>query len=151
MRKIIGAFVLLTVGINAVADHSCLVNATNSDLVNEVSRRLQGTTPPPPPAGATVVLSCDSYRLKISLTPAVGNEVSTYVDGNDAASCQSTLQSVGGPVISINRKKIIGICDTYRLKRVELNPLGEAKALSYMDLSNAKECATTADALNKVF
>lgn len=139
-------FILLTLSSAVFADHECLIKATNQELLSEVSRRMG--TPGTGLEKGSVILGCESYRLKMSVVSSSGKEGSGYMDGSSTTNCQSVLAQTGS-AFEIYQSKIVAICESYRLKRSMLKAEGAVQTLTHIDYSNTNDCQAAADAINK--
>lgn len=134
------------------ADAQCLHNASNSDLIAELSSRLSngssgGTTTT---AGAAGSFTCDSStNLTIGIIGPTGQEQTKEIFTGSASACQTAATKLGQTRGSITHTSLIGVCDSStNLVRFSATPDGALTQLSSVFTGSASSCSTQADAMN---
>lgn len=147
-RAILGT--LLSVATTAGAANVCLQQATNQELVNELSRRLYvggggGGT------GAQANYSCDAYGdLRLGLVGPTGEEAKADVSVRNVSLCSRQRDTLTQYRTRINGVSLVGVCDLYGdLIRFSLTTDGRLQKLSDVTIRNMDLCLKQADAMNQ--
>lgn len=121
-----------------------LHEATNEQLLSELSRRLSQT--PPAPVEAFASYMCNpQYEMKIELVAESGSAVSESV--YLGASCGSTAQKLTEKRSRITKTTVIAVCTPqYSLIKYSLTPAGALKKIS--DTYIGSGCSQQADQIN---
>lgn len=135
---------LAVLGSVARADHSCLNQATNSELLNEIGRRLD-VGGPGTGAVSQATFTCDQYnRLNVSLTNLTAGTSTNFQEYSNQ--CAADRDFFAKKLKQIRDGKIIAWCDQYsRVVKVLLMASGQSKLIS-QDYSN--NCRADADGIN---
>ncbi len=134
------------------ADAQCLHNASNADLITELSTRLNGgSSGGTTTASAAGSFTCDSStNLTIGIVGANGAEQTKQVFTGSAQACQTAATKLGQTRGSITKTALIGVCDSStNLVRFSATPDGTLTQLSSVFTGSASSCSTQADSLNQ--
>lgn len=144
--KLVAMIILLFVAISSpsFADHSCLSDASKQELLNEVSRRMNGSGPGS--QSVVVSLTCNSYQLQIHLTSLDGAVGSSSMNFSNSAACSSYIAEFGSNS-TLRSNKIIGSCNSYQLVRKLIKLNATVEDLPSINYSNSTECESAALAL----
>jgi hypothetical protein len=150
MRIVAGALIacLSLFSIHASAT-DCLEQSTNSELLRELDRRLQGGSGGGS-EGAIATFSCDgSTNLHISLVGSSGLEKAAQVYIGSTSRCEQLVGQLERTRSRILSTSLIGICDsaTYLL-RYSLTPAGGLTELSKRYIGSSSRCEEEAAKLN---
>jgi hypothetical protein len=132
------------------ADAQCLHNASNADLVAELSTRLSSSGGTTTTSGAAGSFTCDSStNLTIGIIGPTGTEQTKEIFTGSAATCQTAATKLNATRGSITHTALIGVCDSStNLQRFSATPDGALTQLSAVFTGSASSCATQADAMN---
>ena len=134
----------------AVAANACLHQATNDDLVNELSRRLYvggGSGG----SGAQANYSCDLYGdLRMGLIGPMGTEVKVDVTVRNAQVCAAQRTNLAQMRSRISSVSMVAACDLYGdLERYSFTPDGRIQKLAGVTIRNMSVCLEQARNLNQ--
>ena len=137
--------ILLTFFVTASAFAVDLSNATNQQLLDEVSRRMTGMSP-----GGSAIASyiCDSAYLKISVIgEKTSGSASIYLGSLDKCLEQATpLNKYKSKVYAL---MIAAVCDSAYLKRYGLYTSGELKEVDSVYMGSYDKCIIQAKQINE--
>jgi len=143
------ALSLVLAGTSAHAAPSCLKLVSDSDLLAEVSNRMNSHTTPADSALAS--FSCRFQTLTVSLVnPQTGAEAKEDLQLTDASSCsqlETSLSSKIGNKTLMNPALIAG-CRFNTLMRVSLSPNGTLAHLQDQQMTDAASCGAARDRIN---
>lgn len=151
LRLLVAAATLL--GASSAPANMCLQQATNAELLNELSRRLQsGGGDGSCLGGAQATYTCDRYgfgNLEIALVGLTGSEMKVQVPVRDAQRCARQRDVLSQFRSRITQLAVIGVCDSNGdLWRFSLTPYG-IKRISEIIIRDVETCLQQADAMNR--
>lgn len=140
MKRIALVLGLITSAVFAVD----LTQATNAQLLDELSRRLTGGQ-----SGTTAFANylCDSNYLKVSLVGEKTGETSLYLGSQER--CTQQTQILNRFKSKISSLTVIALCDSNYLKRFKLLPSGEVKEIDSLYLGDYNKCFDQARPINQ--
>ncbi len=150
MKRLLIATALLALGTSsiALANEHCLENATHSELLRELERRLYNGGMGG--SSATVSYQCDnSAYLMVSVLAPNGSEVAIreYIGMNSR--CHAYAAELRQYRSRINSTTIIAICDTSAyLKRYSITPQGVLNELTKHYIGSQSRCEEEQRAIN---
>jgi hypothetical protein len=140
-------------GASSAQANLCLQQATNAELVNELSRRLHfgGGGGNGGLGGAQATCRCDLYGdLQLGLIGPTGSEAKADVTVRNAQTCARQRDVLSQFRSRITQISLVGVCDLYGdLQRFSLTPDGTFKRLSEVTIRNVETCLRQADAMNR--
>ncbi len=127
----------------------CLQQASNQDLVNELSRRLYvggGIG-----SGAQANYSCDLYGdLRMGLLGPSGTEVKVDISVRNAQVCAAQRTQLTQLRSRIHSVSMVAACDLYGdLERYSFTPDGRIQKLAGVAIRNMNVCLEQARTLNQ--
>ena len=137
-------------GATTASANVCLQQASNADLVSELSRRLYvggggGGF------GAQATYTCDLYGdLRVGLIGISGAEAKADVTVRNVQNCTRQTTLLSQTRSRISQVTLIGVCDLYGdMQRFSLTPDGTVRRLSEVTIRNFDTCMRQAEALNR--
>jgi hypothetical protein len=131
------------------SSQQCLRQASNADLLAELSSRLQsgGTNPS---GGAVASYSCDSSaQLNISVVSPAGAEHTAQVYIGNSANCQAVMQTLNRNRHSITATELVAVCDSSaQVNRFSVTPAGDLTTLSSIYVGNMDQCLALANQID---
>ena len=147
LRLLICATMTMMAGLSFA---ECLPQASNDEILRELSRRLNGG---PNPGGNESVASysCDAYGdLEISLVGPTGFEKKSKVMVRSQDNCANQAANLRAHRSRVTRVLLAGICDAYGdLHRFSLTQNGELGDLGTTMIRNAEACLQQAANINQ--
>jgi hypothetical protein len=130
------------------SSQQCLHQASNADLIAELSSRLQSG--PTNPGGAVASYSCDSSaQLNISVVSPTGAEHTAQVYVGNGANCQAVMQTLNRNRHSIATTELIAVCDSSaQVNRFSVTPDGNLQTLSSIYVGNMDQCLAQANQID---
>lgn len=144
--------IVTALGVTTAEANVCLQQATNAELVNELSRRLHGGGGGGGGfGGAQASYMCDLYGdLQIGLIGLSGQEAKADVTIRNAGTCGRQRDVLSQFRSRINGVAVLGVCNLYGdLQRFSMTTEGRIQPLSEITIRNMETCLRQADAMNK--
>ena len=149
MKSLLLAVIALAFSATTYAN-TCVEDATNQELMDEISRRLYIGDPGP---GDDILISatCNSYQLELTNTNLnKGTETNLTMNVGTTSNCRSVADLVNSRLGSSpkDRGAVIAACNSYQLYRVLASTDGGLKQLKTKNLGTTSNCKREADRLN---
>ena len=127
-----------------------LENATNRQILDELARRLQGTTPPIQEHNVAFY-TCDTFaRLNISVVTPRGQEYTAQMDGGSDSICSTTANILNAYKNKIANSTIVAICDSFnRVNRTQVMRNGSLRELPQISTRSPAECDRNSRQINQ--
>lgn len=129
-----------------------LTQASNQQILDELSRRLGGGSAPIPTPTASAAFICDSNSdLVISLTGRdTSSSLSIPTSGSNNCLSQTSVLTTHRSRIAVT--SLIGVCDlNWDLHRISLNTSGLATEIGKTPMSGSTRCLDAASQMNSTF
>lgn len=120
-----------------------LSKVSNSDLLNEIERRLSTPVSEKPVAVFSAI--CANADIELSIDSENGTETLKKFVG--AKECQTTLTSLSKKLGNFSGLRIVAVCSQSNLVKVTLNSIGKITETS--TFVGAGNCQAQADAINQ--
>jgi hypothetical protein len=148
MRLFIALVFALAATNSAFANNECLQNATNSELMRELDRRLSGV--PGGSQSAAASFSCDSQtNLLISVVGSNGQEQEAQIYLGSSSRCNEIAQQLNSNRSRISATSIIAVCDSQtNLFRYSITPVGSLTELSKRYIGSSSRCTEEQNRIN---
>lgn len=130
----------------ALADHECLMKATNSELLFEIERRLGN---PPIGTGSIATYSCDNFMvLNFSVISPAGTEQVKKAGNGGYSWCPQQAEWLNAHKKQISQITLFGVCDGFaNLLRYSITPNGTVNELSKITIGDVNRCLEEAKKL----
>ena len=138
---IFSALFFLAVSTQSYANSVCLTQASNMDLISEVARRLDFSSPNS--QSVVVDLRCNSWQLQIELTTLDGNTGSDFINFSSSSACDSFIVKSGASK-TLTSNKIVGTCTSYQLGRKLIKTDATFQDLPSINYRSSAECDAAA-------
>jgi hypothetical protein len=142
-KKIIFLAAILTAS-SAFADR-CLENASNSELLDEISRRMDGSGSGQGLSNLSVY--CNSYNLVVSLVDLNGQEKTIPTSLSTAQECSRQLELIGN-ISRYQSGSILKFCNSYNMARIQVRN-DNIQTLSPISFSTQVECEAQLRSVNR--
>ncbi len=128
---------------SAFADH-CLQQASNTDLVAELNRRLDGNSSS---QGINATAYCNGYYLIMSIVDASGREKTLNESLSTAEECTRQLLLMG-KISSYGSGRVVSFCNSYNMVRTQVRA-DDLVRLNPVSLSTKEQCEIQARQANQ--
>jgi hypothetical protein len=149
VRNLVAVIAVSAVGFSSAsfAEHACLSQVSNQDLLTELSSRLNTHGGGHGGAEVEVTLVCNSYQLQIELVSLSGNGGPTNksVNFSDSTRCSNFIAGFGSRTLT--KSRIIGVCNSYQMLRYILKTDATIQDLPAINYNTSTECDEAAKRL----
>lgn len=151
MNKLLSILFLLTIAFPTLsfAQSRCLQQASDDDLLDELSRRLGNSTGPIDDEISEATYTCNGQYFYISLVSPTGSEARSSVYVTSSTYCSELRSTLSTTKWQISNPTTIALCNGQYLYRKQLTPSGSINDLNTQYLSSSSECVDTANEINR--
>jgi hypothetical protein len=139
----------ITIPVTAIAN-TCLQQASNYEILDELNRRLSGGSGGGGGEFAIASYTCSRYGdLEVTVVNSTSQATKVSVDVGNQVQCSDQAGVLNQYRTRIRELTIIGVCGRYGdLDRYSLLPNGSLKKIGSIDVGNQAQCIMQAKKMN---